>query len=240
VASQLPQPVEVLFSYGHEDEGLRDELAKHLKALEDEGVVRAWHDRGIVAGQKWDAEIDARLNSADIILLLVSPDFLASDYCRTVEVRRALERDAAGEASVIPVILRPCQWSRTVLGSLQALPKDGKPVTLWPNTDEALLDAAEGIGRAIEELRSKRVSAPKTVEEKEPAAAPSLIPRPPVIGFVSRRDAQGRDIVERLREELAPGRTQLVTLSGPGGIGKTTLAAEAARGLQEAYGNGCF
>lgn len=237
MASQLPQPVEVLFSYAHEDEELRDELAKHLKPLEDEGAVRAWHDRGIVAGQKWGAEIDARLNSADIILLLVSPDFLVSDYCQTVEVRRALERDAAGEAAVIPVILRPCPWQRTVLRTLQALPEDGKPVTLWPNLDEVLLEVAEGIGRAIEALRSKRVTAPKTIEEKEPtaAAAPSLIPRPPVIGFVSRRDPQGRDIVARLRDELAPGRDQLVTLSGPGGIGKTTLAAEAARSLQEAY-----
>jgi tetratricopeptide (TPR) repeat protein len=235
VASQLPQPLEVLFSYAHEDEGLRDELAKHLKALEDEGVVRPWHDRGIVAGQRWDAELAARLNSADIILLLVSPDFLASDYCRTVEVRRALERDAAGEASVIPVILRQCQWRRTVLGSLQALPKDGKPVTLWQNIDEALFDVAEGIGRAIEKLRLKRVSAPTTVEDKEPAAAPSFIPRAPAIGFVSRRDTQGRDIVERLKEELAPGRNQLVTLSGAGGLGKTTLGAEAARGLQAVY-----
>lgn len=231
--------MEVLFSYAHEDESLRDELAKHLKALEDEGVVRAWHDRNIVAGQNWDAEIDARLNSADIILLLVSPDFLASDYSRTVEIKRALERDAAGEASVIPVILRPCPWHRTILSSLQALPKDGKAVTLWSNVDAAFLDVADGISRAIEELRSRPAVPLKTPEGEETAAketaAAAFIPRPPVIGFVARRDPQGRDIVARLKEEFAPGRTQLVTLSGPGGIGKTTLAAEVARGWQEAY-----
>ena len=237
MASQTPQPVEVLFSYAREDEGLRDKLGKQLKALEVEGVVRAWYDRDIVAGQRWDDEIDARLNSADIILLLVSSDFLASDYCRTVEIERALERDAAGEACVIPVILRPCQWQRTVLGSLQALPKDGNPVTLWPNIDEAFLDVADGVSRAIEELRSKQTARPTKPEEKEAAAVATLIPRPPVIGFVSRRDPQGRDIVARLKEELAPGRNQLVTLSGPGGIGKTTLAAESARALQEPYEN---
>lgn len=230
-----PQPVEVFFSYAHEDEELRDQLATQLKALEGEGVISAWHDRRIVAGQKWGGEIDARLNSADIILLLVSPDFLASDYCRTVEVRRALERDAAGEARIIPVILRPCQWSRTPIGQLQALPKDGKPVTRWDDRDEAFLDVAEGIRLAAESLLPGKDTEEETDDEKEGPFESASIPRPPFIGFVARRDAQGRDIVGRLKEELAPGRNQPVTLSGPGGIGKTTLAAEAARSLQQTY-----
>jgi len=229
------QPVEVFFSYAHEDEGLRDRLATQLKALEGEGVIRAWHDRRIVAGQKWGDEIDARLNSADIILLLVSPDFLASDYCRTVEVKRALERDAAGKARVIPVILRPCQWTRTPIGQLQALPKDGKPVTRWDDRDEAFLDVAEGIRLAAESLLPGDGTEEETDNEQEEPFVSVSIPRPPVIGFVARRDERGRDIVGRLKEELAPGRNQPVTLSGPGGIGKTTLAAEAARELLAVY-----
>lgn len=235
MAPQSAQPVEVFFSYAHEDEELRDQLAKQLKVLESQGVIRAWHDRCIVAGQKWGDEIDVRLRAADIILLLVSPDFLASDYCRTVEVKCAVERNAAGEACVIPVILRPCQWTQTVLGTFQALPKDGEPVALWQNLDQAFLDVADGISRAIKELHLSRSTRGDKGDEKQELVASDIIPRPPVLGLVSRSDAQGRDIIGRLKENLAPGRNRLITLLGPGGRGKTTLAAEAARELQGAY-----
>jgi tetratricopeptide (TPR) repeat protein len=205
--------------------------------LKREGVIRDWHDRQITARQEWDGEIDEHLNSARVILLLASPDFLASKYCYDIEVRRAMERHEAGEARVIPVILRPCEWQSAPFGKLQALPTGAIPITRWPDRDEAFLSVTQGIHRAVEELLSLREGLVKNGGELERRPPLSLIPRPPVIGFVSRRDLQGRDIVARLKEELAPGRTQLVTLSGPGGIGKTTLAAEAARELQGAYEN---
>jgi tetratricopeptide (TPR) repeat protein len=204
--------------------------------LKRKGVVSEWNDRRILPGQEWDKQIDQHLESADIILLLVSPDFVASDYCYDIEVARAMQRHEAGEARVVPVILRfTDDWQSAPFGKLQALPKDAQPVKDWPDRDKAFADVAAGIRRAVEDLLSSREGQVENHDKPEKTPSPSLIPRPPVIGFVARRDAQGHDIVGRLREELAPERSQLVTLSGPGGIGKTTLAAEAARALQEAY-----
>ena len=100
----------VFFSYSHKDEALRDELEVHLAMLKREGVISAWHDRKILAGDELNGQIHARLSDAQVILLLVSPDFLASAYCHDVEVKRAMELHAEGKARVIPVILRPSDW----------------------------------------------------------------------------------------------------------------------------------
>jgi TIR domain len=143
-------------SYSHRDEPLRDELAKHLKQIERQGLVRSWHDREISAGHLWKEAIDQNLHEADVILLLISADFLASDYCFDIEMKNALERHAAGEALVIPVILRPVDWRATPFSKLQALPKDGKPVTTFENLDSALEQVAQGIRRAIERLQEAR------------------------------------------------------------------------------------
>jgi internalin A len=144
--------IELFYSYSHKDEELRDELENHLALLKRRDVIRGWHDRRITAGKEWADQIDGRLKSADVILLLVSADFLASDYCYDVEMQRAMERHAAGEAVVIPVILREVDWHSALFGKLQALPKDGKPVTSWSNRDEAFTDIARGIRRAVEQL----------------------------------------------------------------------------------------
>jgi hypothetical protein len=144
-----PKPVEIFFSYAHKDEGLRDQLEKHLSVLKRQGVVSGWHDRQIRAGGDWAREVSLHLETARVILLLVSPDFVASDYCYGVEMRRALERHAGGEAVVVPVILRPVDWQGAEFGGLQALPRDAKPVTLWRSRDEAFLSVAEGIRAAV-------------------------------------------------------------------------------------------
>lgn len=143
---------EVFFSYCHKDEALRDELAKHLNLLKRQEIITDWHDRSIGAGQEWKDQIDAHLNSARVILLLVSVDFLASEYCWNAEMRRAMERHETGAARVIPIILRPCDWHTAPFGKLQALPKDAKPVTRWEDQDEALLDVTQGIRKAIAQL----------------------------------------------------------------------------------------
>ena len=150
--------VSVFFSYAHEDEGLRDDLAKQLKLLERQGVISAWHDRQIVAGSEWGSAIDTHLDSAQVILLLISPDFLNSDYCWDIEVKRAMERHEAGEARVIPVILRPVDyWQEASFGKLQALPTNAKPVTKWENQDEAFADVGRGIREAVETLKKKYI-----------------------------------------------------------------------------------
>lgn len=144
--------IEVFFSYAHEDEKLRDELAKHLRLLERQGVIKAWYDRDISAGDEWKIEIEKQLNSAQIILLLVSSDFLASDFCWSVELERAMQRHEAREARVIPIILREVDWHKAPFGKLQALPKNAEPVTNWTNHDQAFTDIARGISRVVKEL----------------------------------------------------------------------------------------
>lgn len=224
-----PQPdraIEVFYSYAHEDEKLRDELEKHLANLKRQGVITGWYDRDISAGKEWESEIKNHLDSASVILLLVSPDFMNSNYCNDVEVKHAMERHDAGEARVIPVILRPVDWDGAPFSKLQSLPTDVRPITLWLNQDEAFLDVTKGIRKALRELAGN---------PKKNLPTPD-IPRPPQVGFVARRDKDGHEIVKRLQEELAPQKNQLVALWGAGGVGKTTLAAEAVRVLTEESG----
>jgi TIR domain len=144
--------IEVFISYSHKDEKLRKKLGTHLTLLQRRGIIDQWHDRRIGAGQEWAGAIDEHLNSAAIILLLVSPDFLASDYCYDLEMKRALERHDAGDVHVIPVILRPVDLEGAPFAKLQALPRDAKPVRSWANEDEAFNDVARGIRKVAEEL----------------------------------------------------------------------------------------
>jgi tetratricopeptide (TPR) repeat protein len=150
MAAGTSNSIKLFFSYSHKDEELRNQLALHLTMLKREGVIQEWHDRRIIAGQEWGSQIDVHLNTADIILLLVSADFLASDYCYDIEVKRAMQRHASGEACVIPVIIRTCDWTSAPFGKLQVLPKDARPVTRWDDRDEAFLDIAKGIRSSIE------------------------------------------------------------------------------------------
>ncbi|WAX95745.1 TIR domain-containing protein [Aminobacter sp. NyZ550] len=152
----------VFFSYSHADETLRDELEKQLSMLKRQGLIQTWHDRRIGAGEEIDKSIDERINKDDIILLLVSPDFLASNYCYDIEMSRALERHATGEAIVIPVILRPCDWHPAPFGKLNATPPDGKPITKWADRDEAFLEVAKAL-RAALTRRGATTSTPGTV-----------------------------------------------------------------------------
>src|SRR6202045_1561130 len=114
-------PVEVFYSYAHEDEALRAELEKHLSLLRRQGVISGWHDRHIAPGADWAQAIDEHLESAVVILLLVSADFLASDYCYGIEMKRALQRHQTNEAAVIPILLRAVDWNRAPFASLQTL-----------------------------------------------------------------------------------------------------------------------
>src|SRR5262249_48651173 len=124
----------------------------HLKPLERQGLFRLWTDTDIAAGTEWEHEIKEHLDTAHLILLLISPDFLASDYCYGREMGRALERHNAGTARVIPIILRRVRWENVPFSKLQVLPTEGKPVTHWRRHDDAYWDITEGVHRAIEEL----------------------------------------------------------------------------------------
>jgi hypothetical protein len=151
-------PLNLFVSYAHKDEDLRDQLATHLKLLERQGVISSWHDRKISPGTDWAKDIDENLRTADIVLLLISSDFLASDYCYDEELQQALANHKSGRTRVVPVVLRPCDWTSAPFGNLQALPiahgAGAKPVTIWDDRDEAFLAIAKGIRQVAQELRT--------------------------------------------------------------------------------------
>ncbi len=152
---------DLFISFAHEDEPLRAQLDKHLALLKRRGEIRVWHYREIAAGEDWRGQVDDRLDAADLILLLVSPSFLDSDYCFDVETTRAVERHSQKAALVIPVIVRPCDWGSAPFAKLQTLPKDGKPVTMWRNSDEAWLNVTRGLKEVITSLRAENLVSAK-------------------------------------------------------------------------------
>jgi hypothetical protein len=146
-------PANIFFCYAHEDEVLVNKLKTHLRPLQRQGIIDLWHDRDISAGAEWEQEVKKYLSEAQIILLMVSPDFIDSEYCYSVEMKEALARHDRGEVRVIPIILRPVYW-QGILDKLQALPTDAKPVvsSSWHSLDEAFFDVAEGIREVVKSL----------------------------------------------------------------------------------------
>lgn len=159
--------VNAFISYSHKDQDLRNELESHLAMMTRSGVIDAWHDRRIVAGSELDSAISERLESAQIILLLISADFLASHYCYDIEMGRAMQKHSEGSARVIPVILRSCDWHSAPFGKLLATPSDGKPVTMFANQDEAFTNVAKDVRRAAEHFGSQK-SPITSIEQKAP------------------------------------------------------------------------
>src|SRR6266446_760551 len=234
MTAQSTQALELFYSYAHEDEELRNQLDKHLSLLKRQGLIAGWHDRQISAGKEWAKEINTHLNTAHIILLLISADFLASNYCYSVEMERALERHEAGEARVIPIILRPVDWEHEpFLQKLQALPTDAKPVITWPSPpsyDTAFTDIVKGIRKVIEEY------------QQNPLLSTSKAA--PLWNVPHRRNPffTGREnVLQRLHEALTRQSTAVLTqvhtqaISGLGGIGKTQTALEYAYRYRDEY-----
>jgi tetratricopeptide (TPR) repeat protein len=216
----MQQSLSIFISYAPEDEQIRNELEKHLSLLKRQSLIAGWHNRDIKAGTEWKEQIDEHLNNADIILLLISSDFLASDYCYETEMKHAMERHERGEARVLPIILRPVYWQGAPFGKLQALPQNGKPISNWPNPDEAFLDIAKGIRNIVE--TQKRESNGAT-EHNSLSTHRSILDYPPPTDpkSIEQREEVVRDVYEKL---VRPDSTTVV-LTGLGGIGKSTLAA---------------
>jgi hypothetical protein len=182
----------VFFSYSHKDEELRGQLEIHLTMLKRQGVIETWHDRRLLAGGDIDQGISVELERADIVLLLVSPDFLASEYCYSVEMTRAMERHTEGSARVIPVILRPCEWHHAPFGTLLATPSDGRPVTKFANVDDAFLQITQAVRAAT--APSSRLSAPSS-----PAPTPLA---PPAVARATPEAPRSSNL--RTRREFTP------------------------------------
>ena len=145
----------VFFSYSHVDEALREQIETQLSMLKRQGVIETWHDRRVGAGQEFARAIEEHVELDEIILILISADFIASDYCYKTEMARVMERHEAGEAIVIPVILRACDWQGAPFGKLNPTPPGGKPITQYADRDQALLEVAKAVRAAVNQLEGK-------------------------------------------------------------------------------------
>ena len=209
----------LFFSYSHRDETLRNELEIHLATLIRQGVIDTWHDRKITAGREFGSEISKELEAADIILLLVSPYFIASDYCYDVELKHALKKHNAGEAIVIPVILHPSDWQSLPFGKLTATPLDGKPISSFTSMHEAFLQVNQAIRKAAGEINTPSIPAPKS-SPTPPATGIQILhqlPAPPD-DFTDREDEVAK-LQARVENDC-----RIYVFFGVGGIGKTDLA----------------
>lgn len=172
--------LKVFVSYSHKDENLRAELDTHLAPLVREGLLSIWHDRKICPGESWEDAISESVESADILVALVSPDFIASDYCYGVELQTAIRKHHKREAVLIPVVIRPVDWTHSPISGIQALPKNATPITSWDNRDEAWLSVVEGIRSTSVELVARRRDSPSS----HPSEAISILP---LLGSVVER-----------------------------------------------------
>src|SRR5258708_2632704 len=179
-----PAEGEVFCTYAHENEAWRQKLETHLSLLRRQGLISLSHDRLIVPGTDWAHTIDIHLETATVILLLVSADFFASDYCYGIEMQQALKRHEAGEARVIPLLVRLVDWKVAPFAYLQALPTDARPLSTGQDEDMALMDIVAGIRRVLQDLPLLAASTPR-------AALPAIwnipYPRNP---FFLGRDAE--------------------------------------------------
>lgn len=151
--------IRVFLSYSHADEALRHKLETHLAMLKREGQLEVWHDRELVVGDHLDNEISEYLETADLIVLLVSADFLASYYCYEREMARSLERADAGETRLAPIILRACDWKATPFAKYVLAPTDAKPIVEHPDIDAAFLQVVNELRRAMAKITEQPVLA---------------------------------------------------------------------------------
>jgi len=153
--------IDTFISYAHADKALYEQLMSHLKPLEREHLLNIWSDPRILPGTDFSREILLQLHRATLILLLVSRHFVVSEFCWSVEMERAMARQEAGTARVIPIILSPVDWNTCPFGRLQALPQLAAPVTTWPNRDEAFVEIARSIRQLVQQV-SRPFDVPET------------------------------------------------------------------------------
>ncbi len=199
--------VKTFIAYSHRDREFVDRLQTHLLLLKREGVIDTWFDRELPVGAEWAAEIDSHLKAADLILLLVSADFLASDYCYDIELKRALAMHDAGEAVVVPIILRPCDWHSAPFGKLQVLPRDGKPITSYQNIDEAFVETARELRRIASSVEPSEGLRPEQTMRIHIDA-----------DFDSYSEEQQKALLAAIRNLLDPNQNITIIAKRPGSV----------------------
>lgn len=170
----------LFISYSHADADLLGELRVHLRPHERNGVIEPWYDGYLIPGDDFDAEVRKALAQSNFIALLVTPRFLASDYCVDVEMEDAVRRHLTGEARVVPIIAKTCGWKETFLKKLLATPKDGMPITKWRDQDEAWDMVAGDLARAARNPLGQKTVGPELSTHRDPAAPdPRAMPAQP-------------------------------------------------------------
>jgi hypothetical protein len=189
-------PWNVFYSYSHKDEALRDQLATYLAPLKQKNLIIEWHDRKIDPGADWNAEISTQIESADLMIMLLSPDFLASEYCFGVEMEKAFARTKNDDLRLAPVLIRPCLWEESRFSALQMIPRDAKPISASPSVDEALKAVAIEIRSVVSQEKPKLRPPPvPTAPEAMPASSLDLVR--------NQIHAYAR-LYERTRQRMAP------------------------------------
>src|SRR6266700_3790505 len=211
---------EVFISYSHQDHTLREELDTHLANLKRQNIITSWFDGNIKPGEELQPHIIEHLNTAQITLLLVSANFIASDFCYSTEMKQAIARHDANKARVIPILLRPTDWKGAPFAKLKMLPTDAKAITLWPTHDEGFVNVIQGMRDAIDDLTIKYIPENQERLWNIPSARNPL--------FTGREN-----VLKRLYDALKTSKT--AALSGLGGIGKTQTAVEYAYRYRDEY-----
>jgi TIR domain len=190
MATQLP-PLRIFCGYAHEDKALFEQLKTALAVPIRQEAVSVWHYGDLLPGAQWESEIERELNTADIILLLISPAFIASDYCWSKEMQWAIARNTRGDARVIPILGKTTSdWKTTPLGTLQALPTEARPICTWRNRDEAFANVADGLLNVIHQVQQ---------EDKYPVREYVLGLRPSV--YESEGETTAQSGAKRLAEQ---------------------------------------
>jgi hypothetical protein len=147
--------IKIFLSYSHKDEADKDRLVTHLTLMKRQGLIAPWDDRQILPAEEWEPSIQKYLDEAELILLLISADFLASDFCWDRELQRAMERHDRGDAKVVPVFIQPCDWKGAPFGKLQGVPKDAVPICDFKTPAHGFTEAAKTIRRLVEALQQQ-------------------------------------------------------------------------------------
>lgn len=253
--SKQAKRLKLFYSYAYEDAVLFNELEKHLNILTRRGLIVPWHSRLVTAGTNWSDVVDQQIENADVILLLISSDFLSSDYAYNREMQRALKKHERGEARVIPIILRPADWESSPFGLLQPLPRGGIAITKWRDRDEAFADVVKGIERVCQEILQNKLELEKKFSQQDEQVSGSrelrgpLLPwSPPSISGTALNFYRLSDVFVKSglpevtfveREDFVflklalEQRGRGVVIEGPSGVGKTTAVEKAVEDLKK-------
>jgi hypothetical protein len=222
--------IRVFYSYSHKDEQYREQLEEHLSILRRMGLIKEWSDRKITGGQEWRQKIEEELSKADLIILLVSPSFIDSDFCYTNELAAAISRHEIGEARVVPVFVRKGSYDDAPFAGIQGFPKNAKPISLWDDRDEAWTDVVAGIRKVIGELNEAKQR--PILNDRMRSIHDALIANVEAIDRIYNEPTNidgaptGLPDLDRVTSGLKPG--DLFVIAARPSMGKTSLALNIA------------